>query len=266
MTNVFVLTTARPTDRPFDYLEQLLFDIDAEELPDECQKVILVDGTPDELEELRELVRDLHREGRKWECILFEKPAGATLGGNKLAYWRLLELALERGEDALLLEDDLVSCANATTRAILFPIPSDVDIVQVYSGFSIKHPHTEAGLWRSPALFAGCQAVKYPLRTLRKLVAWARLDEWNKYTASDQAIGLARSRLGLRLAHHVPDLYQHAGFESAVDAGMVIEGGITDELSVAAMKDSVTDRRSSATWPGRTFDAMRLFARHEAFK
>lgn len=265
MTNVLILTTTRATARPFEYLEALLADIDEEQLPDDIRKFIVLDGTPAELEQLRAVVAELHTEGRPWEIVLYEKSHDAYLGGNKPAYWHVLELALTLGDDALVLEDDLESCNNATTRAVLFPVPSDVDIVQFYSGFSIMHPKTDAGLWRSPAKFAGTQSVKYPLRTLERLVEWKKASEFLKYTGSDQAIGLARSRLGLRLAHHVPDVYQHAGARSAVDAGTVLEAGITDGETLARLEHSLIGR-TSVTWPGRSFDAMRLFACHELYK
>lgn len=263
MTNLFILTSRRPEPSPWALLMNTLQQLEDEELSSETFKCIVVDGNEQDFAQVRELVDDFC--GIAW-VELFTKPATAKLGGNKLAYFALLELAAKLERDALVLEDDLENSSNAIERALMFPVPADVDLVQFFSGWTLTDARMHFGLWRTPAPFAGCQAVKFPLRTLERLLAWARVSaEFQKYNASDQAVSIAQRRLGLRVGNHCPDIFQHEGKQSAVDAGIMEEGNIVDEDSIELAKDSLRGRRS-VTWRGKNFNCMRLFAGHELYR
>lgn len=269
--SIFVLTSPRATAEPFSYLHHTLKQIHGEGLAAH----VVVDG----LEQLafEDFASDLADLG-DFTSYRFERPAGSFKGGNKLPYFHLLELALEAGGDVVALEDDLELCENAMLRMITFPVPKDVAWVQFFSAWTFRdekiagiasserapwRPHP--GLWRVPSPLQGCQAIKYPHRTLEQLVDWKRRDpEWGKYNESDVALGLAQERLSLRNACHSPDLVQHVGDSSVVSHGMMDEAGV-EGADRAAADDSLVGRRS-VTYPGRSFDAMRLFARHGVYR
>jgi hypothetical protein len=263
VTNLFIMTSRRPGPEPFGLLLHTLEQLEEEKLPADTLKCVVVDGNEDDFATVRELVDDF---GQVATVELFTKPAAAKLGGNKLVYWAILGLAAKLERDALILEDDLENSARALERALMFPVPEDVDLVQFFSGWTLTDERMSFGLWRTPAPFAGCQAVKYPLRTLERLVGWSRISvEFQNFTASDQAVSVAQRRLGLRVANHCPDLFEHDGKQSAVDAGIMEEGNIVDDDSIERAKNSLRGRRSH-TWRGKNFDCMRLFAGHELFR
>jgi predicted amidohydrolase YtcJ len=139
--------------------------------------------------------------------------------------------------------------------------------VQFFSAwlFGIAVAEPTPGLWRTPATVQGCQAIKFPARTLKKLVAWARLPEWQKFNESDVALGLAQQRMSMRIANHMPDIVQHTGHVSVVSHGMLEEAGITDEFTRNLASASLPGR-VSANFPGKHFDAMKLFSRHDLFR
>ncbi len=263
MTGIFVLTCPRKTDDPWQHAKTVAAAVDVEQLA--CPHVFVVDASEEKCEQLAELLPD------HWRIERYERPgAGTWIGGNKWPYWRLLEVALDvvgESGDAVTIEDDVEFCRNAVTRMLTFPIPRDVDAVQFFSAwlFGVGIAEPVPGLWRTPCVVQGCQAIKFPGRTLRKLVAWSRSPEWQKYNESDVALGLAQQRFGLRIANHLPDIVQHTGAVSAVSHGMLDEGGISDEMTRARADDSLADR-TSKNFPGRDFDAMRFYARHDLFR
>ncbi len=272
MSGVWILTSPRASDEPFAYFEHLAQQIDRESPT--CERHVVVDAGE---EVFAELVGNTGLEA-PWQFHRYERPLGTFKGGNKLPYFHLLELARAQAPmDAIVLEDDVELCANAITRMLTFPIPADVAWVQFFSAWTFCdkklaggpdprpwRPHP--GLWRVPNLLQGCQAIKYPARTLVALDDWRRRDpEWQKYQESDVSIGLAQQRLGLRGACHSPDLVQHIGDVSVVSHGMLDEAGIVDE-QLREFANNTLAARISATWPGRGFDAMRLFASHDFYR
>jgi len=263
MTGVFVLTCPRKTEDPWQHARSVTAAVDAEQL--DCPRFVVVDADEGRVAELRKILPD------HWEIERYARPeTGTWIGGNKWPYWRLLEVALDvvgEGGEAITLEDDVEFCTNAVTRMLTFPIPRDVDAVQFFSawlfGIGLAEPHP--GLWRTPCLVQGTQAIKFPGRSLKKLVAWGRSDEWQKFNESDVALGLAQQRLGLRIANHLPDIAQHTGHVSVVSHGMLVEGGISDDDTRDRADHSLADR-TSKNFPGTAFDAMRLYARHDLYR
>lgn len=254
------MTSPRGTAKPFELLERTVAAVDAEDLED-VRKTIVFDGDA----EAFLAASDLIGTGADWAWCRFEKDPTTWIGGNKATYFHILGLAARLELDALIVEDDLIPSRNAYTRALLFPVPSDVAFVQFFSGFTLRNKDMEPGLWRTPATVQGTQAIKFPLRTLRALTDWQKNDpEFLKYRGSDDALELARRRLALRPACHCPDIFEHDGLVSAVSEGMMLEGGITDVPDEARALH--LSNRQSKTWPGPTFDAIRLFARHDLFK
>ena len=270
---IFVLTSPRATAKPFEYLERLVDQIEHEDPA--CERHVIVDGKPEDLEQLPErLVSSL-----AWHVHRFERSPTAFKGGNKLPYWHLLELARNAGGDVVALEDDLELCTNALTRMLTFPVPNDVAWVQFFSAWTFRDERTKsaeplrtwkahAGLWRPPSLLQGCQAIKFPHRTLEQLVAWRHRDEhWQLYNESDVSLGLAQQRLGMRGSCHQPDLVQHVGDSSAVAHGVLDEAGITDAAAAErGYADGSLGGRRSETYPGKSFDAMRLYARNDFYR
>ena len=258
MTGLYVLTSPRKTDDPWQYVRAVV-DQAAREKVDSL-KTIVVDGSQDDKAELLAIAPD-------WNVVRFERPLGTWLGGNKWPYWELLNIANDNTADrdeALLLEDDIVFCINALTRMLTLRNPRDVDVMQFFSGFIFRDKETFPGLWRTPAPVLGCQALKYSSACLRRLIDWQKNPEWQKYNESDVALGLAQTRLGLRFANHLPDIVQHVGDASAVSEGMIVEAGIDDDVTKGAAKKSLLGR-VSVTFPNHPFDAMRLFARHDLY-
>jgi hypothetical protein len=182
-----------------------------------------------------------------WELIEFRRPPGA-LQGNKLAYWRCLEVAANAEEnDALVFEDDLEFSRNAVRRMSLLPVPEDLDWIQFFAPHVLTGPRVFPGLWRPPSSAAACfcQAIKFKRWTLTRLLDWSKGPAFDQFTASDQALNLARLRLGLRYAVHAPELVQHVGDVSAAEAGADLDRGLYP--------------RTSLNFAGKDFDAMRLF-------
>jgi len=263
VTGVYVMTSPRPGEDRWLYFRPLVAAIAREEWSGPLY--VLVDGSEEDAAELAELAPG-------WMVHRHERRPGTWLGGNKWPYWRLLELARETTAalgDAVLLEDDLELCRNAIGRMALFPIPSDVDAVHFYNGFYFSGPRAHPGLWRTPAAAMGCQAIKYPRRTLERLVDWKTKEEWQKHNESDVALGLAQARLGLRFACHMPDIVQHVGAVSLVSHGMFSEAGVPLEGAGADARrdaDRTLGGRVSVNYPGKRFDAMSLFSAHDLFK
>lgn len=271
---IFVLTSPRATTDPFAYLRAMVDQINHEGVS--CEKHVVVDS----VEQLA--FEDLVAEDRfaSWTLHRHERAANAFKGGNKLPYWHLLELALETGAgDVVALEDDLELCTNACTRMLSFPVPADVAWTQFFSAWTFRDERVAGidplrtwkahpGLWRPPSMLQGCQAIKFPRRTLKELVAWRRYDEhWQMYNESDVSLGLAQQRLGMRGSCHQPDLVQHIGDSSLVAHGMLDEAGITDAAALErGYADASLGGRRSATYPGKGFDAMRLYARNDFYR
>lgn len=262
MTGIYLLTSPRRTEDRWQYIRKVIAHIASEELRPGPRHIV-VDGTFDDTLELCAIAPP------PWEVTRYERPSATWLGGNKWPYWKLLEVALERtpeGGDALVLEDDITFCVNAVRRMLLLDVPVDVDWIQFFSAWLFPTPKAHPGFWRTPAPMQGCQALKFPRATLARLVEWSKADlEWQKFNESDVAMGLAQSRLGLRVANHLPDLVQHEGEISAVSAGMMIEAGITQDLEQSAAYDDSLKGRVSVNFSPK-LDAMKLFARHDLYR
>lgn len=262
MNGLFILTSPRRGNvEPFAYLGATLEHVKREGFVKALPRHILVDGNEDDQRAVEELA------GRDWAVHRHEHGVN-WLGGNKWPYWKLLRVALEvtpKGDEAVVLEDDLQFCTNAVRRMLLLGTPDDVDALQFFSAWLFRQPNTIPGLWRTPALMQGCQALKFPRRTLELLCGWADEDpEWQKHNESDVSLGLAQQRLDLRFANHMPDLVQHVGHSSLVSHGMNEEAGIVDPEHVA-LSDRSLPGRVSVNFSAR-FDAMKLFARHELYR
>lgn len=258
MTGIYVMTSPRPGEDRWLYFRPLVAAIKREGWEDGLY--VLVDGTEEDAAEVAELAPG-------WMVHRHAKRPDIWLGGNKWPYWRLLELARETTPalgDAVLLEDDIELCRNAIGRMALFPIPRDVDGVHFFNGFYFRGEKTHPGLWRTPAGVMGCQAIKFPRRTLDRLVEWKSAEEWQKHNESDVALGLAQARLGLRFGCHMPDIVQHVGAVSLVSHGMMEQADIPKEGRGDA--DRTLGGRVSINYPGPRYDAMGLFAVHDLYK
>lgn len=202
---IFVLTSPRATETPFEYLEATVAQIDAEELA--VEKTIVCDG------------RYTGREFKGWRIVEYSKPAN-VIQGNKLAYWRLLEEGVKAGGEVIAFEDDIKFCLNGLRRIVAFLIPSDLAWVQFFSPMVIRHKETFPGLWRPPAyshLFL--QALKWTAAGARAVLSWQEREEFLVYSESDQTVNLAAMRLGLRYGVHAPDLVDHVGDVSLASPG-----------------------------------------------
>ncbi len=265
MTDLFVLTSPRKTgDDPWRYVRAVIKQVEEEKIGNENHQHLVVDGSLGDELALRSIA------GPTWYVYRYDRPEGQWLGGNKWPYWYLLQIAASfahrDGDAAVVLEDDLEFAPNSLRRMLLFPIPNDVNVVQFFSAFLFRQKKMPIGLWRTPAPVAGCQALKFSAATLQVLCRWKSEDaEWQKYNESDVALGLAQQRLGIRFAHHLPDVIQHIGDISAVNHGMLLEAGIKsgDELYAA---DRTLAERTSMNYVGPHFDCMRLFGRDELYR
>jgi hypothetical protein len=266
MTGIYVLTCRRKTEGdPWRYLRAAIKQAEGEEIDHPLH--VIVDGTDDDCAEVQAVAPG-------WIVHRFDRgPNGnrspiTGIHGNKWPYWHMLKVATETtlpGDEAILLEDDLQFGVNALTRMLTFRVPANVDILQFFSGFLFKTPNAWPGLWRSPAPFLGCQAVKFPRRTLVALTEWGTDPEWQKYNDADMAIGLAQERLSLRIAHHIPDIVQHIGDISAVEHMKADGAGINEGPGRQFCDTSLGMGRTSVNFTGE-FDCMRLFAYHWRFR
>ena len=240
---LFVLTSARETARPYEYLEATVAGIDAEDL--DVDKTIVCDG----------LYTGDYFDG--WEIIQLERPAN-EIKGNKRAYWKLLEHAVRRGGDVVALEDDLVFCRNSVRRMISFPVPGDLAWVQFFSPHVLRHNDCWPGLWRPPAHSAlFLQAAKFSSVGARRVLAWRDDPEFLKFVESDRSLNLAATRLGLRYGVHAPDLVDHVGDTSLAGGDSKLDG-------VVAMGGTGTTRRSYMF--SRALDALSLYSRDDLYR
>lgn len=257
MTGLYVLTMKRNTDDPWHYVRAVIGQALLEEI--ENPKHFVVDGSADDCAELAAIAPD-------WTVHRYEKPiargGGVWISGNKWPYWELLGVALAGGDDAVVMEDDLKFARNALRRMILFRNPRDVSATQFYSGFVFREKLTNEhlGLWRTPHVILGCQAIKYTAATLQILVDWAKGPEWQMYNEADFALGICQERLGLRIANHLPCIVQHVGDVSAVSHELAAEAGIVDGPGLKTCDTSLGEGRVSRNYAGDAFDCMRLFA------
>lgn len=101
----------------------------------------------------------------KWEFMVFEK-MGARRNG-----WRAFEIARERKEDLLLLQDDLdLPCTDAIGVMTLIEVPDGFFCLSFYAA----HPTRpgEPRIVKTPARrLTGAQALKFPLRSIARLAS-----------------------------------------------------------------------------------------------
>jgi hypothetical protein len=242
MTNVLILTCARARlEDPWQYIRQLVPQIEFEKAPVQCG--IVCDGLYD----------GPRPEG--WTVHEFDRsssPMGA-IKGNKLPFWRLLELGAELGGDLVALEDDILLSRNAIRRMAAFLVPADLAWVQFFNAhiFNGCGINMFPGIWRPPPGSSLClQATKFPLWALRKIVAWQTDPRWVAYQASDEALAFCARALDLAYGTHCPDLCQHIGEESEANPGSKLEH----------------QWRHSNCWPGTAFDSLSLFSRDDLFR
>jgi len=258
VTGVYVMTSPRPGDDRWLYFRPLVEAIKREDPPNPLY--VVVDGTEEDAAELAELAPG-------WMVHRHQREPGNWLGGNKWPYWKILELARDTSGpfgDAVILEDDVELCRNAVARMTLLPVPRDLDGIHFFNGFYFRGERVHPGLWRTPAAVMGCQAIKFTRRCLERLVDWRTKPEWQKFNESDNAIGLAQARLGLKFGCHMPDIVQHVGAVSVVSHGMFAEAGVPEDGRRDA--DRTLGGRVSVNYPGARFDAMSLFSAHELYK
>jgi hypothetical protein len=242
--NLIVLTCPRQSaPEAWPYIGNTLAQIDAEDVAG-VRKSIVVDRG------------DVDLVGEGWACKApglgwaIEPFTDDHLVGNKWAYWRCLELAAAAGGDLILLEDDLSFCRNAVRRMMLFPVPSDLGLVSFFSPRILETASAIPGLWRPPRFTYFTQAIKFSESCLLRLVAWKNDRRWQQYTASDNALMVALTNLGIRYGVHCPDLVQHTG----------------DISECTPLCDQVSEQRVSKMWPGPGFDALSLFAHDELYR
>lgn len=239
MISVVVLTC--PRGGAFEYLEQTLAAFEKERADVDFEGTIVCDNSDDPA---------LFDSSHGWAVASFMRPAG-TLKGNKLAYWRALEMALLSGHgDALVFEDDIALCSGALRRMATFPIPRDCDFLMFFAPAVLQGANSYPGLWRTPTPVMGCQAIKFSRRALARLVEWKASLDFQKYAASDQSLELARVLLGMKYAAHCPELVQHVGETSADSPGWDL--------------DSRRWRRALTF--SANLDAMALYARDDLYR
>jgi hypothetical protein len=238
MTSLIVLTCPREGEKPFPYLQELAKQIDAEGITFE----VVIDAS--ESDQPVETIVPATTGIRK-----FKRGDGA-LKGNKLPYWTCIALAHSFGGDAIILEDDVELCGNAIRRMMTLPVPEDLALLQFFNPDLMPTEKTFPGLWRPPAVdLQFTQAIKFPQRTIEKLIVWREDPRFLQFTQSDRSLALALHALGLRFGVHAPELVQHVG-----------------EISAVEEVRQLANWKSSKTWPGRGFDAMRLYGRDELYR
>jgi hypothetical protein len=131
--------------------------------------------------------------------------------GHTAGIWATFREAVVRGEDLLFLEDDIELSRGAAPYMHDFSVPDDLAFVQFMS--LVPAPTAHACLLRMPldAMTSMFQAVKWPLRTLRRLV---------DHQPSNPVLWpheLARLLPGERIGVHVPHLVRHVGAVSAIE-------------------------------------------------
>jgi hypothetical protein len=150
------------------------------------------------------------------------RPSFARPRENKWCLWHAFDLAAAAGEDLLFFQDDLALCRNAVRYVQRLAVPDDVALVSLFAPFGDSTmPH---GLWRSKChVYMYCQAVKFPLRTVRELAAARQemADQLNR-GGDDDALQVLGSARGWLYAVHYPSIVQHVGAKSSVsDATLV---------------------------------------------
>jgi hypothetical protein len=245
VNTLIVLTCPRDDDEPFAYLAALSRQLEAEDVTFE----VLVDISDVELERRAALSpRNLLPATTGLRHFERAPTVAGALKGNKLAYWGAVELGHHFGGDVVILEDDIALCGNAARRMLTFPVPPDLALVQFFSPDFLPAARSFPGLWRPPAAdFTFTQAVKFPRRTIEKLVAWKDDPRFLQFASSDQAVALWLRTSGLRFGVHAPELVQHVG-------------------EISAIQEQSLSWRIAKTWPGFDFDAMRLYARDELYR
>jgi hypothetical protein len=170
------------------------------------RKVILVDGKSFP-----------PREG--WEIVC--RPRPVIPPQNKWTAWEAFRLAAEAEEDLVFFEDDLEFCKNAPAFIESFPIPDDVGFTVFFSPWLTREQ--PLGLWRiHPHAYIMAQAMKFPLRTVKKLHEARRAPIWDEarcFGGFDEILRHIVISMGLRLGIFNPGLVQHVGAVSLVGNG-----------------------------------------------
>lgn len=180
----------------------------------------------------------------------------AALDGQVANYWRALRVARDlceryRLEQILVLEDDVELCTGALEYIEAFPVPPDLAFLEWFDGAhpaAVPFTAVFTGLppWGLvPGLLVKLQAVTWPLRTIRALFeAWPLPPAWwTPKHGGDDLLTCIAGDLGWDWRVHLPNLVQHVGAVSLVDA-----------------KRTLTGKRISKNYPGADFDARTLWA------
>jgi hypothetical protein len=251
---IIVLTCPRSeSEKPWPYVGATLSQIDRENIPG-LRKSIVVDrcrrsqpADPDDVEPNWMPPELESAASRGWYVDYYDEP---HLRGNKWGYWHALELGAKSGEDLLLFEDDLLFCRNAVRRMSTFPVPGDLALVSFFSPRVLQTASAIPGLWRPPRFTYFTQAIKFSASTLQALVEYRKNPGWTKFNASDNALMLALTTLGLRYGVHAPDLVDHVGAISECTPSASLE---------------MNDRRSKM-FPGPDWDALQLYSSDELYR
>lgn len=156
-----------------------------------------------------------------WEVSFSAKPPGAHPRENRWATWDAFELAAAAGEDLVFLEDDVSGCPGAAEYAERLRIPDDCAFMTLFDPWIGTR---FGGIARLPGrAFNYCQALKFPLRTVRELVVARPEMEAIRRAGSDDCIRAIATPRRWLFGVHVPGLYEHVGAESVVSpAGSLV--------------------------------------------
>lgn len=170
------------------------------------------------------------------------------LRGQCANYWTALRVALDICEryqlkQILVCEDDIELCAHALDYIEAFEVPEHLAVVEWYHGRLPPETLGRQLVAEHPRKVLNLQAVTWPLRSLRELLAEPRPRWWPDRHGGDDLLTIIAADLGWRWASHIPNLVQHVGAQSLVDPSRTLAGG-----------------RSSKNYPGADFDARTLWA------
>jgi len=157
------------------------------------------------------------------------------VGPSPFDDFRAVMQTFEDDVPAIFFEDDVAPTQNACLRLrdLLLELPADCGVV---SAFDLRNEWPRPGLFAAPARrdLWGAQALMFPGHVVTLLREQARLAtelrSWDVWT------GRAVERLGLRIYHYSPSLFQHVGGYSMYAPG--------------------SERPTAVNFPGDTFDAL----------
>jgi len=160
--------------------------------------------------------------------------------GNARTYLRIIhaavaEIAEDRLDGLLLVEDDVVLCKNALPYVQRLAVPERTASIAIYSPIDPKLD--KALLKMSSTFWSGNCAVLLTAAALAAIAASPVVAAWPRTNGADEIAAYGANTMNF--LHHVPSLAQHIGDVSSMGHGRI---------------------RRSPTFRGEEFDAMSLWA------